>query len=67
MVAPWGGVATSSVPPIRSVCTVDVRTLVYSFSVGLAGQACNRPPPPKRNSVAGLPMIEPLPFLLDEK
>ena len=67
MVATWGGVAKSSVPPIKSVSTFDVRTWLYSFSVGLAGQACVRPPPPKRKSVPGLPMIESSPFLVAEK
>ena len=53
-----GGVWKSSVPPMSSVGTFEFCTLVYWFSPGLAGQAA-RPPAPHKNSVKGLPMIEP--------
>ena len=55
----WAGVSKSSVPPMSSVGTFEFCTLVYWFSPGLAGQACARPPAPHKNSVKGLPMIEP--------
>ena len=43
---------------MSSVGTFEFCTLVYWFSPGLAGQSA-RPPAPHKNSVKGLPMIEP--------
>ena len=58
-VAFWGGVATSSLPPIRSVSTLEFWTRVYWFSSGLAGQESKSRPPAVRNSVPGLPITDP--------
>jgi hypothetical protein len=58
-VAFWAGVSKSRVPPTSSVGTLEFRTVVYWLSLGLAGQARSRAPPAQRNSLAGLPMIEP--------
>ena len=55
----WGGVATSSLPPIRSVSTFESWTRVYWFSSGLAGHESKSRPPAVRKSVPGLPITDP--------
>ncbi len=60
LVAFDGRVAKSSVPPIRSVSTFEVRTRLYSLSLAFAGHALSMRPPAQMNSVAGLPRIESL-------
>jgi hypothetical protein len=58
-VAFCGGVAASSLPPIRSVSTFESWTRVYSVSSGPAGHASKRRPPAVRKSVPGLPITDP--------
>ena len=54
-----GGVEKSSSPPTSRVSTFDVRTWLYSFSSGAAGQASTSRPPPQMYVVVVRPRFVP--------